>query len=112
MLIQELIDELERVKEKVGNIELLEEVYDGRSIDPDYYREFTCCFSLKNNARMSNLNDIKYNRRKVGDYWGLETDGVVFHTCSKDTIKEVDEYHRDLLEYRGRLDLFKSRELI
>ena len=112
MLIQELIDELQRVKEKVGNVELLEEVYDGRSINPDFYREFECCFSFKKNAPMSSMNKIKYNRRKADNYWGLETDAVVVHTCTRDDIEEIDEGHKELLEKRGALDLFKPRDLI
>lgn len=112
MLIQDLIDELQRVKAKVSNVELLEEVYDGRSIDPDFYREFECCFSYKKNAPMSMLNEIKYNRRKADNYWGLETDGVVVHCCSRDDIEETDAEHKELLEERGALDLFKPRELI
>ena len=112
MLIQDLIDELERVKAKVGNVELLEEVYDGRSIDPDFYREFECCFSFKKNAPMPDSNGIKYNRRKANNYWGLETDGVVVHCCTRDDIEETDESHKELLEKRGALDLFKPRDLI
>ncbi len=88
MLIQELIDDLERVKTKVGNAELLEEVYDGRSIDPDSYKKFVCCFSLKKN------------------------DEVVIHCCSRDDIEETDAERRELLEKRAALDLFKPRELI
>lgn len=112
MLIQELIDELQRVKAQVGNVELLEEVYDGRSINPDFYREFVCCFSLKKNAPMSSTNDIKYNRRKANNYWGLETDGVVVHTCTRDDIEEIDEDHKELLEGRGAPELFRPRELV
>lgn len=52
MLIQDLIDKLEDIKKKVGNIEILTEEYDGRTILPDNYKEFDCTFTFHEDCNM------------------------------------------------------------
>lgn len=113
MLIQELIDELERVKSKVGNVEILIESADGQSLLPEYYKEFDCCFSLKEHAPMYKYDGVKYDRKLTNDGWyGMETKGAVIHFCQKSDVIEDDKKVKELLEKRGYSNRSKPRVLI
>ena len=87
MLIQDLIDKLEDIKKKVGNIEILTEEYDGRTILPDNYREFNCTFTFHEDCNMF---------RNAG-----LTDAVIFHCCSEEYYKIHVKDTKELLESRG-----------
>lgn len=103
MLIQELIDKLEDVKNKVGNIEILVEEFDGRSILPDNYGEFKCCFTFHKDCNMYGREGLKYNRKKIetDSWYPIRTDGVIFRRCTEEDYKEDVQGTKEILDRRG-----------
>lgn len=103
MLIQELIDKLEDIKKKVGNIEILTEEYDGRTILPDNYREFNCTFTFHEDCNMFRSAGLKYNRKMDNEksWYPIRTDAVIFHCCSEEYYKIHTQDTKELLESRG-----------